>query len=51
MGVPNSFSGGQEHAGQVQRCCGEKTSYSGGARIRLRVRDHQQLIIRNLSKL
>ena len=42
------FAGGQEHPGQVQRRGGEEAAHSGGAGIRVRVRDHQQLTLQQL---
>ena len=37
------FSGGQEHAGQVQRRGGEEAAHPGGAGLCVRLRDDQQL--------
>ena len=42
------LAGGQEHPGQVQRRGGEEAAHSGGAGIRVRVRDHQQLTLQQL---
>ena len=42
------FAGGQEHPGQVQRRGGEEAAHSGGAGLRVRVRDHQQLTLQQL---
>ena len=42
------LAGGQEHPGQVQRRGGEEAAHSGGAGLRVRVRDHQQLTLQQL---